>query len=56
MSTDDQLEKIIPQVVKNYPDDDWVKEIKKRAPDADIGQIQEYIMIYFGGDIVAIDG
>jgi len=55
MNIDSQLNKVIPQIVKNYPDDDWVQEIKKRVPDADTGMIQEYIMIYFGGDVVAVN-
>jgi len=55
MNLDAKLEKAITQVVEEYPDDDWVREIQKRVPDADIGAIQEYIMIHLGGDVIELD-
>jgi len=55
MNLDLELEKAIPQVLKNHPTHAWVQEIKKRVPGADIAIIQEYIMIYSGGDVIEID-
>ncbi len=56
MSLDEEIDKAINKVIPNYKDDDWIGEIKKRVPTAEAQVIQEYIMIYFGGDVIAIDG
>ncbi len=49
------LEEAVRIVVKEYHEDKWIDEISRRVPNESAGAIQEYITIYFGGDVIAID-
>ncbi len=49
------LEEAVRIVVKKYHEDEWLDEISRLVPDESVGAIQEYIMIYFGGDVVAVN-
>lgn len=50
-----EKEKLIVEIVKNYPEKDWLNEIQKQIPDISINMAIAYIEIANGGDVIALD-
>ena len=49
------LDDIVVEVMKNYPEEKWIQEIKKRREGASIDLILSYLTAYTGGDVIALD-
>lgn len=52
----DSMESVISQIIRQYPEDEWIERCRAALPDHDLGDILSAIEIVSGGDIDQVDG
>lgn len=55
MSEDIDMDSIIAGIMKEYPENEWLKRSKKALPDVDDFSIMESIAILNGGDVRVVE-